>query len=846
MPLTHFHDIDFPMPLREGLRCRLRCLTEVATTRNHSEQRHCAWFDPLWEIDLEPVIEDQEDFDRLVNFWRARKGASFRFRHPLDQEAVNVQIGTGTSTTTQYQLLQAYTSGYTGDTYTARRIVHLPVASTVTITLNDTLTTAYTLNATTGVVTFDAAPGAGVVIRWSGTYDLPMRFLAQEMPTELVQAGRFANTFTLVEDRASPAVTPGVAEEILPVTVLSRLPLEMAEGSLFGPVHRLLVLSGEEEVSERIDVQAGTRLTASIGYRHRPWAEIQRLLAFFWGRRGRYASFQVHDPSDFTASSPSFSGTGNGTLAVFPVRKAYISGAGVEYRRLYRPVGEVRVYLDAVLQTSDYTLNSTRGEVTFTTPPAEGVEVATACDAFDTLVRFDTDTLEVTLDAVNIASVSGLELTAVNDEPVALTYQAGQVGRPVASVAGCGVPAFAPPAPVPLALEFGHDQGPGTSALEFHLGDNPVSNHYFYGLLTGINLFTAGFVFSHASAGVLMDLGGTGHLGIPDGAAPPFAGPAFAPWFRCGLADSSSNLFGTGAPMPVDSTHLTAYGRAGSGGSLPILLNDPCNPNTRSWTTDAAQASDNLGIISGGPENRLGPLSGGVVPSVTVLIISICIGTASVYCSGSIYGKQLMAMNGLTGTWFEHYTLNDAGGCWTVSRSPANIWLRQIKAAVWLREALVGGYRGDNFTSYGGGGKFLLYELILQRTLIAGLPALPSLIALPPAGAEAVILAQHQAMLRYFLFRYQLGVHPSYGAEGVLGHWTMDTLQAHAVDVVLPEPWESNTGGMVLRNTGVGGSVSSPILRAVTTPSIPIESDLRLFDGSSVLTGRALTTPVGG
>ena len=186
----------------------MRCLTEIATTRNHSEQRHCAWFDPLWEIDLEPVITDQEDFDALVAFWRARKGASFRFRHPLDQEAVHVHIGTGTGTATQFQLLQTYSSGITGDTYTARRIVHLPVATTVTVTLDNVLTTDYTLNATTGVVTFSTAPGVGVLVRWSGLYDLPMRFAAQEMPTELVQVGRFANALTLVEDRASAAVAP--------------------------------------------------------------------------------------------------------------------------------------------------------------------------------------------------------------------------------------------------------------------------------------------------------------------------------------------------------------------------------------------------------------------------------------------------------------------------------------------------------------------------------------------------------------------------------------------------------------------------------------------------------------
>jgi uncharacterized protein (TIGR02217 family) len=707
--------------------------------------------------------------------------------------------------------------------------------------VNDTVTTAYTLDAETGVVTFDDAPAFGVIIRWSGTYDLPMRFAAQEMPTDLVQIDRFANALTLVEDRGSAAVTPGVAEETIPLTVVSRLPFELAEGSLFGPVHRLLVLSGEDEVTERIDVEAGTRLTAVVGYRSRPWTDIQCLLAFFWGRRGRYASFQVHDPSDYTALTATLSGVGTGTATMFPVRKAYSSGATTEYRRIYRPVSAVQVYLDGVLQTSGYTLNTTRGEITFTTPPANGVEVAAICEMFDTLVRFDTDTLDITLDTPHTASITGLELLAVTDEPVALAYQSGQVGRLVASVAGCGVPGFAPPAPVPLALEFGHSTGPGTNTLQFRLGNEGSLD--FYRLLNGINLFTAGIVFSHASAGVLIDLGGPDNLGPPEGGSPPWGGPRFAPWFRLGLAASDTDL-GLAA-VPVSSSHLTVYGRAGSGGSLPYIQGDPCDPFSRAAGNDSATASDNLGVITGKDGNELGPMVGGVVPDVMVLIVSICVATATLYCSGSQYGKTILSPNPLTPTWFEFYNINDDGaGCWVVTRGPTPIWIRQQNQATWLREAVVGGWRADNYVSYAGGGKFYLYELLLQRNLLT-VPLFGGFTGTPPPGADATILAIHQAMLRYFLFRYQLGVLPTYTGEGVLAHWTNDTLQG-SPDAVMSAPWVSSQGGMQLVNTAVGLTTSSPVLRVVPKPAIALERDLRLFNGSSVLTGKPLTTPVGG
>ena len=45
-----------------------------------------------------------------------------------------------------------------------------------TVKLNTTPTTAYTIDNTTGIITFSAAPGAGVSVKWSGEYDTPMAF----------------------------------------------------------------------------------------------------------------------------------------------------------------------------------------------------------------------------------------------------------------------------------------------------------------------------------------------------------------------------------------------------------------------------------------------------------------------------------------------------------------------------------------------------------------------------------------------------------------------------------------------------------------------------------------------
>lgn len=159
---------------------------------------------------------------------------------------------------------------------------------------------------------------------------------------------------------------------------------------------------------------------------------------------------------------------------------------------------------------------------------------------------------------------------------------------------------------------------------------------------------------------------------------------------------------------------------------------------------------------------------------------------------------------------------------------------------------MVGSFTADLGVVSGAGAKFLLYELLLERHVFAGPPMLPSLIAFGNPAIEEAILQVHQRLLRYLLLRYQLGVLPPYVGDGTLGHWTTDQLVEKPLDLPV-DAWLSSTGNMRLLE------VASPpledygaYLRAVPTPAIPLESDLRVFDGSSVLTGHVLTTPVGG
>lgn len=93
--------------------------------------------------------------------------------------------------------------------------------------------------------------------------------------------------------------------------------------------------------------------------------------------------------------------------------KTYVSHTITESRRITKPVsGSVKIYVNAVLQTSGVSVNYTTGLVTFVSAPASGAAI-TADFEFDVPVRFDTDRLSATLDAYGTHSWQDISLIEV-------------------------------------------------------------------------------------------------------------------------------------------------------------------------------------------------------------------------------------------------------------------------------------------------------------------------------------------------------------------------------------------------------------------------------------------------
>jgi len=124
-------------------------------------------------------------------------------------------------------------------------------------------------------------------------------------------------------------------------------------------------------------------------------AEAKALKSFALERRGSLHSFKITDVADFTTAADgqsahnggdSILGTGNGTMTgPFQLIKTY--GSTNPYVRVITlPVsGTVLVTLDSI-PTSAFTVNGA-GQITFNTPPANGVVIAAGCQ-FHLPVRF--------------------------------------------------------------------------------------------------------------------------------------------------------------------------------------------------------------------------------------------------------------------------------------------------------------------------------------------------------------------------------------------------------------------------------------------------------------------------
>jgi uncharacterized protein (TIGR02217 family) len=199
-----------------------------------------------------------------------------------------------------------------------------------------------------------------------------------------------------------------------------RFPTAIAFGARGGPRRKTTIVTSGSGFEQANAQWQHSRRVYNAGYGIKSLDDLHEVISFFEQRLGRLYGFRWKDKADFkscpplqtTTNADQVIGTGDGVRTTFELVKKY--GTTYAYiRPIKKPVaGTVKIALAGVNQTSGWSVNTTTGVVTFSSPPASGVSV-TAGFEFDVPVRFDTDEISVDLTHFNAGEIPDIPIIEV-------------------------------------------------------------------------------------------------------------------------------------------------------------------------------------------------------------------------------------------------------------------------------------------------------------------------------------------------------------------------------------------------------------------------------------------------
>ncbi|WP_084395664.1 DUF2460 domain-containing protein [Henriciella aquimarina] len=191
-----FHEVRFPLALGLGASGGPAWQTEIVALASGGEVRNARWAGSRRRWDLASAVSSMADLSRLAAFFEARRGRlhGFRFRDLTDYasaaagetvSATDQALGTGDGETLSFQLAKTYDG--------VIRIIRKPVEDTVLVSVDGvTLGNGWSLDATTGQITFETPPPAGAAIAAGFQFDCPVRFDTDhlDLTIDMIGAGR--------------------------------------------------------------------------------------------------------------------------------------------------------------------------------------------------------------------------------------------------------------------------------------------------------------------------------------------------------------------------------------------------------------------------------------------------------------------------------------------------------------------------------------------------------------------------------------------------------------------------------------------------------------------------------
>lgn len=209
--MSVFHDVRFPVTVSFKSSGGPMRRTEIVELQSGREERNTPWAHGRRRYDAGTGIRSLSELEAVLAFFEARRGALHAFRwkdftdfrscvsnadiSPMDQ-----LLGTGDAATSEFQLLKTYETG----AYAYARPITKPVTETVHVAVDgvEADPSDWSVDASSGIITFNTPPPVGAVVTAGFEFDIPARFDTDQLAISLegFQAGQ-APSIAIVEVR---------------------------------------------------------------------------------------------------------------------------------------------------------------------------------------------------------------------------------------------------------------------------------------------------------------------------------------------------------------------------------------------------------------------------------------------------------------------------------------------------------------------------------------------------------------------------------------------------------------------------------------------------------------------
>ncbi|SEQ32920.1 TIGR02217 family protein [Faunimonas pinastri] len=191
--MASFHEVSFPFRVSNGSSGGPERKTEIVDLNDGREERNASWSNSRRKYNVTKGLRTADDLYDLHVFFEERRGRlyGFRFKDITDFQstrpgqkptALDQPIGTGDGATKSFQLVKVYGAKFAPWT----RKITKPVAGSVSVAVGGgDRSSGWTVDATTGLLTFDAAPANGVAITAGFEFDVPVRFNSDTLDATL-------------------------------------------------------------------------------------------------------------------------------------------------------------------------------------------------------------------------------------------------------------------------------------------------------------------------------------------------------------------------------------------------------------------------------------------------------------------------------------------------------------------------------------------------------------------------------------------------------------------------------------------------------------------------------------